>query len=55
MPPITPPPFDNVADIDFAASGLIFNDKIWGGFTVDHLLRPRTSFWGNDQLHPDQG
>ncbi|MRR18782.1 type IX secretion system membrane protein PorP/SprF [bacterium] len=52
LPPITPPPFDNVADIDFAASALAFNDKIWGGFTVDHLLRPRTSFWGNESSIP---
>jgi len=52
LPPITPPPFDNVADIDFAVSGLAYNDKIWGGFTVDHLLRPRTSFWGNNSSVP---
>lgn len=52
LPPITPPPFDNVADIDFATSALIYNEKIWGGFTVDHLLRPRTSFWGNTSYIP---
>lgn len=52
LPPITPPPFDNVADIDFTVSGLAYNEKIWGGFTVDHLLRPRTSFWGNSTSVP---
>ncbi|MHC1733978.1 MAG: PorP/SprF family type IX secretion system membrane protein [Bacteroidales bacterium] len=52
LPPITPPPFDNVADIDFTLSGLAYNEKIWGGFTVDHLLRPKTSFWGDDTSVP---
>jgi len=52
LPPIVPPPFDNIADIDFAASGLAYNDKIWAGFNVDHLLRPRTSFWGDDTSVP---
>jgi len=52
LPPITPPPFDNVADIDFTVSGLAYNEKIWGGFTVDHLLRPRTSFWGDNTSVP---
>ncbi|MDX9728090.1 MAG: PorP/SprF family type IX secretion system membrane protein [Bacteroidales bacterium] len=52
LPPITPPPFDNVADIDFTVSGLAYSEKIWGGFTVDHLLRPRTSFWGDNTSVP---
>ena len=52
LPPITPPPFDNVADIDFATSGLIYSEKIWAGFTIDHLLRPRTSFWGDNNSIP---
>lgn len=52
LPPITPPPFDNVADVDFTASGLIYSPKTWAGFSVDHLLRPRTSFWGEDTSIP---
>jgi len=52
LPPITPPPFDNVADIDFSTSALFYNDKIWAGFTVDHLLRPKTSFWGDETSIP---
>jgi type IX secretion system PorP/SprF family membrane protein len=47
-PPIYPPPFDNVADVDFATSALAYNDKIWAGFTLDHLLTPKQSFYGND-------
>ncbi len=52
LPSITPPPFDNIADIDFSASALIYSPRIWGGFTVDHLLTPRTSFWGDDATIP---
>jgi type IX secretion system PorP/SprF family membrane protein len=47
-PPIYPPPFENVADIDFATSALIYNDRIWGGFTLDHLLAPKISFYGDN-------
>ncbi len=52
LPQITPPPFDKVADVDFATSALIYNDRIWGGFTLDHLLVPKTSFYGDDAKVP---
>ncbi|MBG0861316.1 MAG: PorP/SprF family type IX secretion system membrane protein [Bacteroidales bacterium] len=51
-PPITPPPFDNVADVDFATSALVYNDRIWAGFTLDHLLFPKTSFYGDEATVP---
>ena len=51
-PSITPPPFDNVADVDFATSALVYNDRIWGGITLDHLLVPKTSFYGEDANVP---
>lgn len=51
-PSITPPPFDNVADVDFATSALVYNDRIWGGITLDHLLVPKTSFYGDDAYVP---
>lgn len=51
-PSISPPPFDNVADVDFATSALVYNDRIWGGITLDHLLVPKTSFYGNDSFVP---
>jgi len=47
-PPISPPPFDNVADVDFATSALAYNDRIWAGFTLDHLLTPKQSFYGDE-------
>jgi len=51
-PSISPPPFDNVADVDFAFSTLVYNDRIWAGFTLDHLLVPKTSFYGEDANVP---
>ncbi|HLN54898.1 MAG TPA: PorP/SprF family type IX secretion system membrane protein [Bacteroidales bacterium] len=49
---VYPPPFDNVADVDFATSALLYDDRSWAGFTVDHLLKPRTSFYGNEDFIP---
>ncbi len=46
-PSVNPPPFESVADVDFATSVLVFNDRIWAGFTLDHLLKPRVSFYGD--------
>ena len=51
-PPIYPPPFDNVSDIDFATSLMVYNDRIWGGFTLDHLLAPKVSLYGNNTTVP---
>jgi type IX secretion system PorP/SprF family membrane protein len=51
-PSVYPPPFDNVADVDFATSALVYNDRIWAGFTFDHLLVPKTSFYGDDANVP---
>jgi type IX secretion system PorP/SprF family membrane protein len=51
-PSVTPPPFKNVADVDFATSALVYNSRTWGGFTIDHLLAPKTSFYGNDATVP---
>lgn len=47
-PSLTPPPFDKVADVDFATSALVYNDNIWAGITFDHLLTPKQSFYGED-------
>jgi type IX secretion system PorP/SprF family membrane protein len=51
-PAITPPPFDNVADVDFATSALVYNERTWAGITFDHLLKPKTSFYGDDATVP---
>jgi type IX secretion system PorP/SprF family membrane protein len=51
-PSVYPPPFDNVADVDFATSALVYNDRGWAGFTLDHLLVPKTSFYGEDSNVP---
>ena len=52
VPSVYPPPFDNVADVDFATSALVYNDRIWAGITLDHLLVPKQSFYGNDANLP---
>jgi type IX secretion system PorP/SprF family membrane protein len=51
-PAVTPPPFDNVADVDFATSALAYNERTWAGFTLDHLLTPKTSFYGDEATVP---
>jgi type IX secretion system PorP/SprF family membrane protein len=51
-PPVSPPPFNKVADVDFASSVLVYNDKIWGGITLDHLFTPKQSFYGDDSKLP---
>jgi type IX secretion system PorP/SprF family membrane protein len=51
-PAVTPPPFNNVADVDFASSALVYNSSTWAGITLDHLLTPKTSFYGNDATLP---
>lgn len=52
VPSVYPPPFSKVADVDFASSALVYNDRIWGGFTLDHLLTPKQSFYGNEATLP---
>ena len=52
VPSVYPPPFDKVADIDFAASTLVYNDRFWGGFTLDHLFTPKQSFYADNSLLP---
>ncbi|HLN21399.1 MAG TPA: PorP/SprF family type IX secretion system membrane protein [Bacteroidales bacterium] len=49
---VSPPPFDNVADVDFSTSALVYNESSWAGLSIDHLLKPRTSFYGNDDFIP---
>ncbi|MCX6333432.1 MAG: PorP/SprF family type IX secretion system membrane protein [Bacteroidia bacterium] len=51
-PSIYPPPFESIADVDFSTSALAYNDRIWAGFTLDHLLKPKTSFYGDDANVP---
>jgi type IX secretion system PorP/SprF family membrane protein len=51
-PSVTPPPFENLADVDFTTSVLVYNERIWGGLTLDHLLSPKTSFYGDESTIP---
>jgi type IX secretion system PorP/SprF family membrane protein len=51
-PPVNPPPFNKVADVDFATSVLVYNESIWAGFTLDHLFTPKQSFYGDNSQLP---
>jgi type IX secretion system PorP/SprF family membrane protein len=31
---------------------LVYNERIWAGFTLDHLLAPNTSFYGDNTTVP---
>jgi type IX secretion system PorP/SprF family membrane protein len=47
------PPSDEVRmNIDGSVSALVYNEKIWFGFTTDHLLRPNLAFYGDKTLTP---
>jgi hypothetical protein len=39
-------------DIDVGTSGLVYTKKLWGGFTVDHLLTPNISLYAAETNIP---
>lgn len=39
-------------DIDFASSLLLFNKRFWLGGTIDHLLKPNLSLYGDTVIVP---
>lgn len=42
------PSENSIGDIDFSTSALVFSNKCWLGISVDHLLRPNQSLYGDD-------
>ncbi len=42
-------PMNNIGDFDFCTSALVYSDRIWAGFTLDHILRPNQSFYFYDE------
>ncbi|MEA2043696.1 MAG: type IX secretion system membrane protein PorP/SprF [Bacteroidota bacterium] len=46
------PPLPKKGYLDFAASLMGYTDLYWGGFTVDHLLRPDQSLTGIESKLP---
>ncbi|MCQ2974270.1 MAG: PorP/SprF family type IX secretion system membrane protein [Bacteroidales bacterium] len=46
-------PLTNKPYIDMQVSCLGYSDKYWGGFSVDHLLRPKTSLYNDDSYRED--
>ena len=51
-PTIEIPSDDKIGDIDFCTSLLAYSDRIWGGFSVDHLLKPNQSLYGDEVKLP---
>ncbi|MFO7933779.1 MAG: PorP/SprF family type IX secretion system membrane protein [Bacteroidales bacterium] len=49
---IEQPGEDRKSDVDFAASLLGYTDRIWGGFSVDHMLRPDYGLYYNEARWP---
>ncbi len=43
---------DRVGDVDFSVSALSYADQFWLGVTVDHLMGPNQSFFGDDAIVP---
>jgi type IX secretion system PorP/SprF family membrane protein len=37
--------YENVNDLDFSVSGLVYSDDFWVGTSVDHLLHPNQSLY----------
>jgi type IX secretion system PorP/SprF family membrane protein len=46
--PLSSKPF-----VDMEVSAIAYSDKYWGGFSVDHLLKPKASLYDDDDYHED--
>ena len=47
------PPLSNKPFLDMEVSVVASSDRYWGGFSVDHLLRPKASLYSDDTYHED--
>lgn len=45
--PVDPEPLAKTRDVDLALSALVYSKRVWGGITVDHLLRPNVSLYAD--------
>lgn len=50
--PLGPESLPNTRDVDLAVSTLIYSNRVWGGFTVDHLLKPNVSLYADKSRVP---
>ncbi|HEX2394860.1 MAG TPA: PorP/SprF family type IX secretion system membrane protein [Bacteroidales bacterium] len=51
-PTIPPASLHKTRDVDLALSTLIYSNRVWGGFTVDHLLMPNVSLYADKSRVP---
>lgn len=46
------PDIQKRGDVDFSLSTLAYREKQWLGVTIDHLLKPNQSFFGDEAINP---
>jgi type IX secretion system PorP/SprF family membrane protein len=46
------PSKNNVLGFDAVTSALLYNPDVWVGLTIDHLLQPNLSLWGESDRSP---
>jgi type IX secretion system PorP/SprF family membrane protein len=51
-PTTGPVSLPNTRDVDLALSALVYSQRIWGGFTVDHILEPNVSLYADKSRVP---
>ena len=51
-PTIGPESLRKTRDVDLALSGLVYSQRVWGGFTIDHLLMPNVSLYADKHRVP---
>jgi type IX secretion system PorP/SprF family membrane protein len=51
-PSTGPEPISHSRDVDLALSGLVYSNRIWGGVTVEHLLKPNVSLYADKHSVP---
>lgn len=52
QPVFNAPVAEKARDVDAGTSVLIYSERIWGGASVDHLLKPNLSLYANKYIVP---
>lgn len=50
--PVLTEPITKTRDVDLSLSTLVYTNRIWGGVTVDHILRPNVSMYADEVKVP---
>lgn len=49
---LVPQPIERIGYFDAASSLLVYNTNMWGGFTIDNMMRPNQSMTGEESRIP---